>query len=81
MLESANVIEGVITYAMTCLYHLTVHLGMLAHIVAHHKEGGLDALVGKHLKDKRRSLGDWAVVEGEIYSLLVTVHSPSSPGI
>lgn len=74
--ESANVIVGVITQSMaSCLYHLEL-MWVLAYVVAHHEEGGFNAVVIEHIKHPRGYLGYGTIIKGEIYSSLVLIHSP-----
>lgn len=67
LLESLEVVEGVVAYAVSALHDHLVLIGMLAHIVAHHEEGGLDAVLVQYIKYPRRNLGYGAVVKGKVY--------------
>ena len=43
--DALDVVEGVVPHGMPALDDHPEHVGMLAHIVAHHKEGGLHAVL------------------------------------
>ena len=43
--DALDVVEGMVPHGMTTLDDHAEHVGMLAHIVAHHKEGGLHAVL------------------------------------
>ena len=64
--EAPKVVERMVADAMAALHNHTKLLGMLPDIVAHHKEGGLDAIAVEHIKHPRRDLGNGAVVESEV---------------
>ena len=64
MAEASHVVEGVVAYAVTFAYHLSVEFGVFPYIVANHEEGGLDTMLAKHGEDERCSLGDRAIIEG-----------------
>ena len=77
LLESLEVVEGVVAYAVAALHDHLVLIGMLAHIVAHHEEGGLDVVLVQYIKHPRRHLGNRAVVESEVYGLFRRIHPPA----
>ena len=79
--QAAYMIKGVVAQAVARRAHHLKLFGMLAYIVAHHEEGGVDVVMAQHIKHPRGDLGDGAIVEGEIYGALVGVHSPKSAGI
>ena len=79
--ESLEVIKSVIAYAVASLDNHLVLVGVLAHIVAHHEEGGFDAVLVQHVEHPRGDLGDGAVVEGEVYGPLRWIHPPACTGI
>ena len=57
LLESLEVVEGVVAYAVAALHDHFVLIGMLAHIVAHHEEGGLDVILVQYIKHPRHIKG------------------------
>ena len=69
--ESADMVHGVVAYAVSAAHHFLVDLWMLAHVVAHHEEGGLDAVSVQHVEHPGCDLGDGSVVEGEVHRVLV----------
>ena len=74
--ETSDVVVGVIADAMTLVNDTLMELGILTRIVAHHKEGSLDAIALQHIEYPGRRLRNRPVVEGQIDGLLVTVHTP-----
>ena len=74
--EPSDVVVGVIADAMPLVDDTLVELGILTRIVAHHEEGGLDAIALQHVEYPGRGLRNRPVVEGQIDGLLVTVHTP-----
>jgi hypothetical protein len=46
-MDALDMIEGMIAYPMASGQHLTKQLGMLAHVIAHHEEGGPHAIMIK----------------------------------
>ena len=81
LLESLEVVEGMVTYTVTTLNNHLVLIWMLAYIVAYHKESSLDLVFVQHIKYPRRYLGDRTIVEGEIDSLLRCIHPPMCTGV
>ena len=81
MLESSPVVEGVVAHLMTCRHDLVVQLRMLAHIVAHHKESGMDTELSESLQNEWCCLGDRTIVKREVYRTLILVHHPCRSGI
>lgn len=76
VLETADVVVGVVAHAMACFNDLLIQFGMLFYVLAYHKEGGTNVVMGKCFKDKGGRLGDGTVVEGEINAALMLIHSP-----
>ena len=76
ILESADMVVSVVAYAVTAFHNHTEHIGVFAHIVAHHEEGGFYLKMIKNIQHKRRGFGNGSVIEGQINDLLMTVHSP-----
>jgi hypothetical protein len=74
--KGADMVMGVITYLVTFTENSLIEFGVFANVVADHEEGGVDIKLLKRVENKRGGLGDWTVVEGEVNSLLMTVHSP-----
>ncbi len=52
VLESPQMIEGVIAHLMTFGHDTSVEVMIAEHILAHHEEGGLHAIVGECLQDE-----------------------------
>ena len=76
MATATDVVVGVVAYAVPIIdYHL-VDLGVLAHVVAHHEKGGLDAFALKEAEYPRGHQGDGTVIEGEIDGLLLGIDAP-----
>ena len=69
LLESLEMVVGMVAYAMPALDNHLVLIGVLAHIVAHHEEGGLDAVSVEHIKHPRGNLRDGAVIKSEVDGL------------
>ena len=66
-----------VTYAMPPLnYHLEF-IGMLAHIVSHHKEGSLNIISIQNIKYPRCCLRDRAIIKGEIHGPFCSIHPPA----
>ena len=74
--EPDHVVMSVVAYLVTFIDDALIELGMLAHVVTHHEECGLDTERFESIEDEGGSLGNGTVVEGQIDSLLVTIHSP-----
>ena len=74
--EAHDVVVGVVAHLMTFSDDALIEFRVLTDIVAHHEERGLGSERLQRVEDERRSLRDGTVVEGQIYCLLVTVHSP-----
>ena len=74
--DTLDVVVRMVAHLMTLGQDTFVELRVLAHIVAHHEEGGLGAKLLQRVENKGCSLRYGAVVEGQIDCLLVTVHSP-----
>ena len=79
--QTANMIVRVVAEAMAALAHHSELLGVLAHVVAHHEERSLDAVVVEDIEHPRRYLWYGAVVEGEVYGALLSIHTPKGLGI
>ena len=79
--ESAHVVMSVITHLMTSVDNLLIEFRIFTHIVAHHKERGFHVELLECLENKRCSLGDRTIIEGQVNCLLMTVHSPKCFGI
>ena len=75
-----QVAHRVIPHRVTAPPHLLEQLGMTLHILAHHKEGGLDAIAVKRIQHPRRDLGNGAVVEGQIDRVVALVDAPHGLG-
>ena len=76
MAQTDNVVVGVVAHLMAFIDNLLIELRVLAHVVAHHEECCLYAVLPEHVEDEWRCLRDGAVVEGQVDCLLVTVHPP-----
>lgn len=68
-LESLDMVESVVAYAMSALHDHLVLIGVLAHIVAYHEEGGFDAVFVEHIEHPRSDLGNRTIVKGKVYGL------------
>ena len=79
--HTANVVIGMVAYTVPRILDHPVNVGILAHIVAHHEEGGFDAVLRKQVKDAGRYFGNGPVVEREIDSLHIRIHTPEGVGI
>ena len=76
VLETAQVVEGVVAQAVPLLHHHAEHGRMLAHVVAHHEEGRLDAILAQHAQHPGSHLGYGSVVKSEINGFLLGAHTP-----
>ena len=76
MAESYDVVVGMVAHLVALGLYTFEEFGILTHVVAHHEEGGLGVELLECLENEWGSLGDWAVVESQVYCPFVTVHSP-----
>ena len=74
--QSAYVVVSVVAQSVPAAFNHLELLGVLAYVVAHHKEGGFDAVVVEHVKHPGCHLGYGAVVESEVNGPFVLVHAP-----
>ena len=74
--ETTDVIHRVVAHLMPLAHYSLEEFGVLSYIVAHHEERSLCPVFLECLKDERCGFGYRTVVEGQIYCLLVLVHSP-----
>ena len=81
MLESSKMVVCMITHPMTYRYYLPIQIGVFAHIVAHHKESGMNTELSESLQNEWCCLGDRTIVKREVYSTLILVHPPCRSGI
>ena len=81
MPETAAMVVGVITDAMSLINDTLVQFRVFTGIVANHKEGCFDSVVLKCIEDKRGGFRDGTVIEGQVDRLLMSVHSPCRPGV
>lgn len=79
--EAADVVEGVVADAVAALHNHAELLGMLADVVAHHEEGGFDAVLVQQVEHPRGYYGDGTVVKSQINGFLVGIHPPQSAGV
>ena len=77
--DTLNMVEGVVAHFMSPVKHHLVDFRVLAYIVANTKEGGLYTIFVESIQNPRGNLGNWSVVEGEIYTLLLGGNSPDYP--
>ena len=54
---------------MTSLHHLLEDVGCFAHVVAYHKESGLDVVLVEQIEHKWRHLRNRTIVECEVNRL------------
>jgi ApbE superfamily uncharacterized protein (UPF0280 family) len=64
--DTADVVVCVVSNLVTFGEDALVEVRVLAHVVAHHEEGGVYAVLTEYIEDKGGSLGDWTVIEGQI---------------
>ena len=81
VLKSPDVIEGMVANAVTLLHYLTEFVGMLADVVAHHEERGLDIVLRQQIEHPGCHLGDGAIVESEVDSMLLGLYPPQGRGV
>ena len=81
VLEASQVVVGMVADAVPALHHLLEHIRMLADVVAHLEEGGLDVMLVQQVQYPWRHLGDGAVVESQVDFLLRGVHPPEGAWI
>ena len=78
MAQRADMVESMVSDAVSALLDHLINLGMLPYIVAHHEKGGFDAIMVQHIEHPRRHFRDRSIVEGEINGANVLVHPPES---
>ena len=61
--ESADMVVCMVAYLMAFVDDAPEEVGIFPHVVAHHEEGGLDAVVAQRVEDEGCRLGNGAVVE------------------
>jgi hypothetical protein len=66
MAESYDVVVGMVAHLVALGLYAFEEFGILTHVVAHHEEGGVYAVLTEYIEDKGGSLGDWTVIEGQI---------------
>ena len=76
-----QVVECVVTSSMSVLYNISVFLLVLAYIVANHKECCLNVVFTQHIDNPRGYDRYGAIVKGQIYGLLVWIHTPQCFGV
>ena len=76
-----NVVERVVAHTVSTSFDVGKQLRIFTHVVAYHKESGFDAVMVERVENPRGGLWDGAVVEGDIYRLLITFHPPDGAGI
>ena len=76
VLETAEVVVGVVADSMALLHDLAEELGMLLDVVSHDEKCGLHAVSGERIEQEGRGLGNGSVVEGQIDRLFRRIHSP-----
>ena len=76
VLDSADVIMGMVANAMTFADHTLIELRIFTDVVAHHEKSSLDVVSGQYIEHIGSGLGYGSVVKGQIDGLLVTVHTP-----
>ena len=76
--QSFKVVKCVVAKPMAALDNLHILLWKFMHVVAHHKEGCLYVVSLQQLHHPGGDDRYGPVVEGEIYSLFIGVHSPQS---
>ena len=81
MLEGTQMVERMVAHLMALSLNALKELGVFPDVVAHHKEGGFDAIFAQRVQNERRSLGYGAVVEGQVDGPLVSVHTPRGPWV
>ena len=65
--DAADVVVGVVAYLVSLVDDAFIEFGVLADVVADHEEGGVDVVFAEHVEDEGGGLGDWTVVEGQVY--------------
>ena len=76
MAEAADVVERMVADAVPAFDDHTVDVGMLAHVVSHHEESGLDTESVQCVQHKRGGFGYRSVIECQIDYFLLAAHPP-----
>jgi len=66
---------------MACFDDLTIHIAVLANVIANAKKRGLSGKLIQLFQHKLRHVGDWPIVEGQINYWLLVVYAPQEFGI
>jgi hypothetical protein len=61
------VVVGVIAYLMSFVKDALIEFRVFSDVVADHEEGGVNAMLLQDVEDEWGSLGNWTVVEGQVY--------------
>ena len=65
--QAADVVMGVVSYLVSFVEDALIEFRVFTDVIADHEEGGMDAMLLQCVEDKRSSLGDWTIVEGQVY--------------
>ena len=79
VLKALDMVKGVITYPVSAVEHHLIDIRMLADVISYTEEGSLHTIFIEYIQDPRGNLGNRAVVEGEIYTLLLGRYPPDYP--
>ena len=81
VLKAPDVVEGVVAHAVSLLHYHPEDIGILADVVAHHEERGLDAVPCQQVEHPGGYRGDGPVVEGEVDGVLFGLYPPQGRGV
>ena len=73
---ATDVVVGMVANAVPVIDDHLEDFRVLAHVVAHHEEGGLDAFALEQAQYPGGDQGDRAVIEGEIDGFLLGIDAP-----
>ena len=76
MLETAEVVVGVVTDLMASFDDLAEEFGIFPDVLADDEKRGFHAVSGERFEQEGRGLGNGSVVEGQIDRLFRRIHSP-----
>ena len=76
--KSTDVVESMVTDAVSVLYHHPVFIRVFAYIVAYHEKGSFNMMLFQYFQYPGSYFGDGAVVESQIDCPLIRVHPEDS---
>ena len=81
VLEATDVVERMVADAVSPFHYPPEFLRMLPHVVAHHEEGSLDAVMVQQVQYPGSDPGYWTIVECQVHRFLLRIHAPQGPWV